>query len=68
MITLSMGLNYPYLEQMFMAPKMFESLEFDCIFILQKLHKRSLGDLTHMVDFPPVPPWKTTFLIPCLFS
>ena len=26
------GSNYPYLELIFMAPKVFEPLKFDCIF------------------------------------
>ena len=30
LLTLS-GSNYPYLEQIFMVPKMFEPLRFDCI-------------------------------------
>ena len=37
------GSNYPCLELIFMVPKVFEPLKFDCILLLTRLHLLSLS-------------------------
>ena len=38
------GSNYPCLEHIFMVPKVFEPLKFDCIFLHELLHCTNVAE------------------------